>query len=656
MDGMAAMDRLEDSITSHTLQLKEFLEKANITDEDLDYFFNYTVVLVQKTETVTSSTIAGLDSDVSVSNEPDPVDGSYTGCGMGLHKPSVHLVHGILSLIICLAGCLANIVNIVVLSRRELRRNAINRILCSLAVADFLLMLEYIPFACHMYLFPGRSLQTRYSYSWAVFVLFHAHFTLVAHTVSIWLTLSLAFWRYEVLKNGRHQRRKNGRRCHQERCTRTIAMAYIGSVLLCIPSFITFGIQSEPIKNNDFMINQTLSKASSWGSSTSPPLQPDVVIYKVDLNRIAKNHDGIIHKAHLWAYSVVMKLGPCLVLTVLTCWLVRRLWEAERHHQSLTAKLNNDGRQHQLQEQHPQQQQHQQQQQGPMPTQPKPTTPLLRTRHENVNQISLTQQLEMRQLNSDMNRDAGVQIIVTEAAIADNIEPSSDTRIVKRPSLAAITLSSGDAVRNRQSELVIPSRHRRKLSVVEFSSIVMSTASTCCDREDGGVKTDAESKAATVVENEETVLDASAPPHSHVTTLNSTKSLRHKHQTDRTTRMLVAVLVLFLVTEIPQGVMALLSGVLGRQFFIKCYSTGMGEILDLLALLNSAINFLLYCSMSRQFRRAARSQFRRLFGTMTGGNDCHGGSPVDCFFRPKLLTQPQPINISPSIPTRCTQL
>lgn len=34
-----------------------------------------------------------------------------------------------------------------------------------------------------------------------------------------------------------------------------------------------------------------------------------------------------------------MKLGPCLVLTVLTCWLVRRLWEAERHHQSLSSRL-----------------------------------------------------------------------------------------------------------------------------------------------------------------------------------------------------------------------------------------------------------------------------------------------------------------------------
>ena len=42
-----------------------------------------------------------------------------------------------------------------------------------------------------------------------------------------------------------------------------------------------------------------------------------------------------IMQAHLWVYSVLMKLGPCLVLTVLTCWLVRRLWEAERHRQCM---------------------------------------------------------------------------------------------------------------------------------------------------------------------------------------------------------------------------------------------------------------------------------------------------------------------------------
>ena len=36
---------------------------------------------------------------------------------------------------------------------------------------------------------------------------------------------------------------------------------------------------------------------------------------------------------------MLMKLGPCLILTVLTCWLLKRLWEAEKHHQSLAPKL-----------------------------------------------------------------------------------------------------------------------------------------------------------------------------------------------------------------------------------------------------------------------------------------------------------------------------
>nr|CAD7260611.1 unnamed protein product [Timema shepardi] len=76
---------------------------------------------------------------------------------------------------------------------------------------------------------------------------------------------------------------------------------------------------------------------------------------------------------------------------------------------------------------------------------------------------------------------------------------------------------------------------------------------------------------------------------------------KSERRTDRTTKMLVAVLLLFFITEFPQGVLGLLSGILGRCFFQNCYHR-FGEIMDMLALLNGAINFILYCSMSRQFR------------------------------------------------------
>lgn len=72
-------------------------------------------------------------------------------------------------------------------------------------------------------------------------------------------------------------------------------------------------------------------------------------------------------------------------------------------------------------------------------------------------------------------------------------------------------------------------------------------------------------------------------------------------RTDRTTRMLVAVLLLFLITEIPQGILGLLSAALGDCFFRNCYHK-FGEMMDICALLNGSINFILYCSMSRQFR------------------------------------------------------
>lgn len=71
-------------------------------------------------------------------------------------------------------------------------------------------------------------------------------------------------------------------------------------------------------------------------------------------------------------------------------------------------------------------------------------------------------------------------------------------------------------------------------------------------------------------------------------------------KTNRTTRMLLVVVALFLVTEFPQGVINLLSGVL--EHFVEEVNMALGDLLDILALINNGINFILYCTMSKQFR------------------------------------------------------
>lgn len=81
---------------------------------------------------------------------------------------------------------------------------------------------------------------------------------------------------------------------------------------------------------------------------------------------------------------------------------------------------------------------------------------------------------------------------------------------------------------------------------------------------------------------------------------------------DRTNKMLLAVLLLFLVTEFPSGILVLLSGILGERFFLDVYIP-LGEVLDILALVNSSINFILYCTTSSVFRQTFCNLFCPFF-------------------------------------------
>ena len=65
-------------------------------------------------------------------------------------------VHGYLAVTVCLLGTIFNIMNILVLTHKDMRSNPINLLLTGIAVADMMVMVEYIPFAFHMYLLQGK--------------------------------------------------------------------------------------------------------------------------------------------------------------------------------------------------------------------------------------------------------------------------------------------------------------------------------------------------------------------------------------------------------------------------------------------------------------------------------------------------------------------
>jgi len=90
-------------------------------------------------------------------------------------------VHGYLSLSVSCFGSIANILNLIVLTRTELITPT-NLILTGLAFADMLNMLEYIPYVFYSSFYPNPVDGTlRKTYAWALFVLFHANFSQVSY-------------------------------------------------------------------------------------------------------------------------------------------------------------------------------------------------------------------------------------------------------------------------------------------------------------------------------------------------------------------------------------------------------------------------------------------------------------------------------------------
>lgn len=314
--------------------------------------------------------------------------------------------HGYLSLIVCLFGTVANLLNIIVLTRKEMSVFPVNRILAGLAVADMFVMMEYIPFAyLYSIMLPHHQ---EFPYNLAVYMLFHSNFAQVLHTISMCLTLTLAIWRYIVIKYPERSQIL----CTNYRCTLAICTSYILPIFICCPSYFFTSITTSIVIENG----------------------KNFTLYHVHLSDFATKNKEYFFFC-LWTYSVVIKWLPCIILTIISYWLIKTLYQAAR----------------------------------------------------------------------------------------------------------------------------------RKQVIRGYNS---------CPSE-----------------------------------LAERRAHKTERRTERTTKMLLAVLLLFLLTEVPQAILVLLSAVRGRQFFIRCYYV-IGNFMDILALINGAINFILYCSMSRQFRQTFGQWFK----------------------------------------------
>ncbi|OAD55667.1 hypothetical protein WN48_04410 [Eufriesea mexicana] len=146
---------------------------------------------------------------------------------------------------------------------------------------------------------------------------------MVCHTISICLTLILAVWRYVAVARPQQNRAW----CSYRRTIFAISIAYIFCPVLCIPLFIKTKVREQvEILDSDGESVKAWNK-SFIGNTTNTTL------YVVQ-TEVANDHD-ILKNLNFWIYSVVIKLFPCAILTIVSLKLLQVLLEAKQRRQKL---------------------------------------------------------------------------------------------------------------------------------------------------------------------------------------------------------------------------------------------------------------------------------------------------------------------------------
>lgn len=241
-----------------------------------------------------------------------------TFCELRPFQESYRGLHGYLSLTVCFFGSVANVLNICVLTMKQMRWPT-NLILTGLAVADLLVMVEYVPFAVHEYILEGRRDSSHFSYGWAVFTVFHALFTQVFHFVSCCLTVILAVWRYTTLTYFQNSKVW----CSMERTRFTIISTYLACPFVCLPLFLSLQVtpRQVPVNKNHVIL------ASALKNSTEQIFKNETIFHTT--------YNARYKYASFWVYGVVIKLVPCILLTILSWKLIAVLVETKKRKKGL---------------------------------------------------------------------------------------------------------------------------------------------------------------------------------------------------------------------------------------------------------------------------------------------------------------------------------
>ena len=210
-------------------------------------------------------------------------------------------IHGYISCVVCVIGLLFNVMNIIVLTRRNMITST-NIILSALATADMLTMLCYLPYASYFYIYARPDPMYFHSKGWIIYLLFNQNFVITAHTIAMWLTVSLAVFRYIVVCH----HTLGPSLCNIRRAKLTIFLVFSITTACCVPNYL-------------LLVLDQIHYDGRTG-------------YWFKLNPMVNE---FVKVSTFWLYGVVLKVAPCVLLSVLSGLLLRAMHIADANRRRL---------------------------------------------------------------------------------------------------------------------------------------------------------------------------------------------------------------------------------------------------------------------------------------------------------------------------------
>jgi hypothetical protein len=247
-----------------------------------------------------------LTNDANITNfdnmtTPDQCDNVV---GLYAYACFYYGVHDYFSVILCCFGIPANLVNIIILTRKSMR-TPINMILTGIAVSDLLTMFSYLVYAIHFRLMYGlHDVVGKYTYGWALFLAFHICLTVTTYTISIWLGVCMSIVRYLYVSSvgNRNPGADNRRSCV------LVIIVYALSILAYIPQYAFMEVQPDPRQTG---------------------------VYRPRSIDIRSTDRSSLETAFVWIFLVAGKWIPCYLIIVFGIILVCTLHKSKKRTEKL---------------------------------------------------------------------------------------------------------------------------------------------------------------------------------------------------------------------------------------------------------------------------------------------------------------------------------